>query len=96
MVHRPRPGTSHYSGMETLSELTTGKKVSKDTGGKPKGKENKERKGRLSMGTKPIKRMGKFASNLREREGSSETRARQPKVPSPKPPLAGEVTTELA
>ena len=48
------------------------------------------------MRTKPIKRMGKFASNLREREGSSETRARQPKVPSPKPPLAGEVTTELA
>ena len=45
------------------------------------------------MRTKPIKRMGKFASNLREREGSSETRARQPKVPSPKSPLAGAGST---
>ena len=50
MVHRPRPGTSHYSGTETLSKLTTGKMVSKDTGmgkGKSREKENKGKKSEI-------------------------------------------------
>ena len=43
---------------------------------------------------KPIIRMGNLPQICDE--GKLETRSRKPKDPSPKPPLAGEVTTEPA
>ena len=45
-------------------------------------------------GVKPIIRMGNLPQICDE--GKLKTRARKPKVPSPKPPLAGEVTIEPA